>query len=486
MLALDGVDFDVRAGEVHAVMGENGAGKSTLIKAVTGGTTLDHGEIEFAGTALQLPSPHAAEGVGISTVYQEGHLIPDLSIWENITLGRQQTRWGLVRQRPARERARRALARLDLDLDIERDVRSLSTSHRQLIALARCLDIDARLIVLDEPTASLDAVEVDRFFDALRKLRDDGMAIVFVTHFMDQTYALADRVTVLRNGRHVATYAVSDLERVDLVTHMLGGTALPSPDLATDAAVAETSDRLRAQDLVSDRTQGRPMAPVSLTIGPGEVVGLAGLLGSGRTEVARMLFGVDPIRDGDVAVDGRSADVGSPRSAMAAGLAYCSEDRHSDGLFPGLTVRTNIFIALQGQRGLKARISRAEQERTAHRLIKRLRIKVTDLEAPVATLSGGNQQKVLLARALALDPKVLILDEPTRGVDIGARAEIESVIGDLATDGMSILVVSSEVEELTRLCRRIIVLRDRRIVGEVTGHPIEEQEVLDAIAGAAS
>ena len=465
--ALAGVDFTVRAGEIHALLGENGAGKSTLIKVLTGVYAPDSGEVSLAGQMIRPASPRDAENLGISTVYQEVNLIPTLSVAENIGLGRQPGDFVVI-----------LLAR-------RIELGTLPLAIQQMVAIARALDLQAKLLVLDEPTASLDEKEVAELFKVMRQLRSAGLGIVFVTHFLDQVYAVSDRLTVLRNGELVGEFRTTELSRLQLVSKMLGREVVDEDGRIKNSSVnpppASQSPFLEASQL------GRRGAvhPLDLTLHRGEVTGLAGLLGSGRTETARLLFGIDQADTGEIKVRGKSVKINSPRAAVGQGMAFCSEDRKVEGILPNLSVRENIIFALQAKRGAWRRVSRAEQEKICSHYIQALRIKTSSPETPIKNLSGGNQQKVLLARWLATQPELIILDEPTRGIDIGAKAEIEQLIAKLRTDGLAVLFISSEIEEVVRNSTRIVVLRERRKVAELTGTDIDLHQLLHEMAGVA-
>ena len=479
--ALQSVDFSVRAGEIHALLGENGAGKSTLIKVLTGVHPADVGTIHFDGRLIRPTTPKDAERCGISTVYQEVNLVPSLSIAENITLGRQPGRFGFLSWKAIRRRARAALARLEVECDVDAELGSLSVALQQMVAIARALDTQAKLLVLDEPTASLDEREVAELFAIMRKLRGDGLGIVFVTHFLDQVYAVTDRLTVLRNGQLVGEYGTAELTRLDLVGKMLGR-EVSAADFSPGAASVRKDS---AKPVLAAKQIGRrgAVSPVDLTLHAGEVVGLGGLLGAGRTETARLLFGIDAPDSGKIRVNGAPADIDSPRDAVRYGLAFCSEDRKSEGILPNLSVRENLIFALQGKRGVFRMLTRAEQTELCDHYIKVLRIKTADAETPIKNLSGGNQQKVLLARWLATKPALIILDEPTRGIDIGAKQEIEQLIAKLRDDGLAVLFISSEIDEVVRNCSRVLVLRERRLAGEVTGAELSAEHLMRLMAG---
>ncbi len=480
VVALAGVDFTVRAGEIHALLGENGAGKSTLIKVLTGVHPADAGEIRLNGAVIRPGAPKEAERLGVSTVYQEVNLVPSLSVAENITLGRQPGRFGFLNWRAIRRRARAALARLEVECDVDAELGSLSVARQQMVAIARALDTSARLLVLDEPTASLDEKEVAELFGLMRKLRAEGMGIVFVTHFLDQVYTVSDRLTVLRNGQLVGEYVTADLSRLELVGKMLGREVSDADFTSHVAAPAATM-----QPVLAARGLGRrgAIAPVDLALHAGEVAGLGGLLGSGRTETARLLFGIDACDSGEISLKGATVRVASPRDAVRLGLAFCSEDRKAEGILPNLSVRENLLVALQGKRGALRALSPAEQVQLCEHYIKTLRIKTADTETPIKNLSGGNQQKVLLARWLATQPAVIILDEPTRGIDIGAKQEIEQLIAKLRADGLAVLFISSEIDEVVRNCSRVLVLRERRLTGEIAGAEITSERLMHLMAG---
>jgi simple sugar transport system ATP-binding protein len=479
--ALDHVDFSVEAGEVHALMGENGAGKSTLIKIMTGALRGDEGEVRIDGRTVAIATTGEAQALGIGTVYQEVNLVPTMSVTKNLTLLRQPRRFGLIDWRGARRLARERLKRLNIDIDVERPLGSYSVAIQQLVAIARALEDDTRVLVLDEPTASLDANETELLFGIMRDLKRRGIAIVFITHFIDQVYRISDRVSVLRNGRLVGAAATADLPPLELISLMLGRELQETEErLAREASTAKGEPILAAEGL----GRRRLMAPFDLAIRPGEVVGLAGLLGSGRTEVAKLIFGAVRPDSGRLSIGGVPMATHSPGQSLRKGMAFCPEDRKAEGLISELTVRENIVLALQTKRGWLRRLSHDEQEELAQKMIKALGIATPDAAKPVGQLSGGNQQKVVLARALVADPRILILDEPTRGIDVGAHAEIVALIRRLCEQGLALLVASSELDELVAVSDRIAVLRDRRKIGEIAEGEITGENVIRTIAGA--
>ena len=476
-LALDDVGFELRAGEVHALLGENGAGKSTLIKCLTGVHRRDEGEILLDGAGISPSSTLEAQDLGIGTVYQEVNLLPNLTVAENLTYGRQPTRLGLISGRRMRMEAHEMLAGYGLDhVDVSRELGSYPVAVQQIVAIARAVALSGKVLILDEPTASLDARETEMLFDVVRGLRERGLGIIFVSHFLDQVFDLCDRLTVLRNGRHIVTGDTATMSRVDLIHHMLGHEL---EDAESRRPMRALSEPLLTFEGVSKA--GKVQA-FDLSVKRGEVVGLAGLLGSGRTETADILFGRTPPDAGSARDTDGPVDLSSPRAAIAQGFGYAPEDRKTDGIISELSVRENIALALQASRGWSRPIPRREQLELAERYIKRLDIRTPGTEVAIGNLSGGNQQKVVLARWLAMNPRFLILDEPTRGIDVGAHAEILRLIRELTDDGMSVLLISSELDELMAASDRIIVVRDRRHVAELLGDQIDRTAIIRAIA----
>jgi simple sugar transport system ATP-binding protein len=486
--ALSDVDLRLFPGEVHALMGENGAGKSTLIKVLTGVYDLagpeDGGRVELSGQGVRFSGPLQAQQAGVSTVYQEINLCPNLSVAENIMIGREPRRRGRIHWTRVRERARELLLRLQLDIDVTQLLSSYSIAVQQMVAIARALDVDAKVLVLDEPTSSLDAEEVQQLFSAMRRLKDEGIAILFVTHFLDQVYEVSDRITVLRNGGLVGEYLTSELPQLELVNRMIGKELRTLEQLERQPKREPVSPREGAPLLVAtDLGRRTAIQPFSLTIREGEVVGLAGLLGSGRTELARLLFGADRADSGSVELDGTATPLRSPRAAMDRRIAFCSENRRTEGLVPQLTVRENIVLALQAARGWTRPIPRRRVDELVAKYIEALHIRPADPDVPVETLSGGNQQKVMLARWLITEPRLLILDEPTRGIDVGAKAEIQRLVATLSNDGMAVLFVSAELEEVLRLSHKVEVLRDRRLVAELANtDEVDTDRIMQTIA----
>ncbi|GAA3910539.1 sugar ABC transporter ATP-binding protein [Microbacterium invictum] len=484
--ALDGVSFRMFPGEVHSLMGENGAGKSTLIKALTGVYQIDSGEIRLAGRPVSFATTAQAQEAGISTVYQEVNLLPNLSVAENIMLGREPRRFGAIDSRRMRARAQEVLDGLGLEIDPASLLASHSLAIQQLVAIARAINIDARVLILDEPTSSLDADEVAELFRIIRSLKDDGVAILFVSHFLDQVYEIADRLTVFRNGRLVGEYLTDDLLRIDLVQKMIGKEITTLDELEQRVHEADSEGDptvfLRARDL------GRRGAvePVDITVHEGEVVGFAGLLGSGRTEVARLLGGVDRADSGHITVGGTEVRLRTPRRAIAERIMYSSENRRAEGVVDELTVRDNIILALQADRGWFRPIPKKRQDELAQSYIDALNIRPANADAIVRNLSGGNQQKVLLARWLAVAPRLLILDEPTRGIDVGAKAEIQKLVFSLAENGMGVVYISAELEEVLRLSHRVIVMRDRQQVADLPNDNLTVDSLLALIAEGSS
>ena len=483
MRALDGVDFSLRSGEVHTLMGENGAGKSTLIKVITGVYSRDSGSIQLGGQPIHPKSTLDAQRLGISTVYQEVNLVPTLTVAENIFLGREPTRFGNIDWKSVRRGAINALQRLDVQIDVNDVLSSYSIAIQQMVAIARAVEIDAKVLILDEPTSSLDADEVKRLFSVIQKLKSEGLGIVFVSHFLDQVFEISDRLTILRNGKLVGSYQASQLSRLQLISKMIGKDEAAVEQMNVHSA--KTSSPPSGEPFLVARGIGRAnsVGPLDLEVRKGEILGLGGLLGSGRTEVARLLFGVDKPDQGSLKIKGATEKIGSPRKAIRLGLGFLPEDRKLEGIIPSLSIRENIMLALQANRGWFRLLPMTQQQEMAERYIKALKIATPHAEKPIGELSGGNQQKVLIGRWLASQPELLILDEPTRGIDVGAKAEIEGLVLQLCEDGMAIVFISSELEEVLRDSNRVLVMRDRQKVGELYGDQLTSSDLMSTIAG---
>ena len=485
--ALSDVDFRLFKGEVHAIMGQNGAGKSTLVKVLTGVHEHDSGEILLEGRPIRPDSPLAAQKLGISTVYQEINLCPNLPVAENIFVGRQPMRFAGIDWKTLNRRAEEILKRLNIAIDVTQILSSYSIAIQQMVAIARVLDISSKILILDEPTSSLDETEVEQLFKVIRSLRDEGLAILFITHFLDQTYQISDRITILKNGEFVGEFRTEALPKLDLIAKMLG------KELSEFSFAMGSDERKKAFALVSKDAKNLlkvkglglrgSIAPFDLDLNEGDVLGLAGLLGSGRTEMARLIFGIDGANQGEIQIKGKKATISAPRGAMMAGMGFCSEDRKHEGTFAELTVRENLILALQARNGILKYIPTRKQLEIADELIRSLDIKTPSANNEASQLSGGNQQKVMLARWLATNPIILILDEPTRGIDVGAKLEIMELILNLSQKGMGVIFISSEFEEVVRCSNRIVVLKDKAKIAELSGDDMNESRIMQTIAG---
>ena len=479
-MALDNVDFTLRKGEIHALMGENGAGKSTLIKVLTGVYPKDAGSIWVEGTEgeARIHSPQDAQDIGISTVYQEITLCPNLTVAENMFIGRSEG--NLIHWKEREKRTAEILANLGIPARPKQELSGCSLAVQQMVAIARAVDMQCKVLILDEPTSSLDEKEVEMLFGLMRDLKSRGVGIIFVTHFLEQVYAVSDRITVLRNGELVGEYVVEDLPQVELVAKMMGKDLNDLADLEQVGAKSAGGENVVYEAEKLSSTESRPF---DFHIRKGEVNGFTGLLGSGRSESVRAIFGADRVTGGTVKMDGKAVKISKPHDAMKAGIGYLPEDRKRDGIIADLSVRENIILALQVMKGFFHPMSRKEMEQFADEYIKTLQIKTASQDTPVGSLSGGNQQKVILARWLLTHPEYLILDEPTRGIDVGTKLEIQKLVLKLAEDNVSVTFISSEIEEMLRVCSRLIVMRDRKIVGELTGDDLTQATVMKTIAG---
>lgn len=481
--ALINVDFELKPGEIHCLMGENGAGKSTLIKVLTGVEILDAGEIFLHGEPIVPSSPHHAQQLGISTVYQEVNLCANLSVAENIFIGREPLRFGRIDWQEMNRRSQELLAKMSLSIDVTQPLERYSVAIQQMVAIARALDISAKVLILDEPTSSLDAKEVEKLFELMRKLKAEGLGIIFITHFIEQVYAVADQITILRNGELVGSYETANLPRVQLIAKMIGKAFDGFESSSKNSKSNMQEDRHDTFLRVRGLGHKGSIQPFDLDVKAGEVLGLVGLLGSGRTEVARTIFGIDRADSGEIFIEGQTAHISCPSDAIQYGLAYCSENRKTEGIIENLSVRENIILALQGKLGWIKYISKKKQDEISNQYIKLLNIKTAGPEQIIKNLSGGNQQKVILARWLLTKPKLLILDEPTRGIDVGAKVEIQKLILSLAETGMSVVFISSELDESVRCSSRMAVLRDRVKIAEISGEEMKETYIMQTIAG---
>jgi simple sugar transport system ATP-binding protein len=475
-IALDDVSLSLYPGEVHALLGENGAGKSTLIKCLTGAYKRDAGTILLTGQEINPRDPQDSLALGIGTVYQEVNLLSNMTVAENLFLGWQPMRHGMIDNRVMLKRSKEILSGFGLDIDPSLLLSSYSIAIQQVVAIARAVELAGKVLILDEPTASLDREEIDLLFSVVRKLTERGLAVVFITHFLDQVFEISDRATILRNGRIVGTRVLADVTQTEIVTMMLGRELEEAKKERGKAVIGET--------ILELKSYGRrgTIEPFDMILHKGEVIGLAGLLGSGRSETAGVIFGSTPADQGTASLNGKTIKLDNPRSAIHLGFGLCPEDRKTDGIVGDLSVRENIILSLQARRGWMRPITRAKAEKIAEDYVRKLDIRLASLDMPIRLLSGGNQQKALLARWLATEPDILILDEPTRGIDVGAHAEIIELIQTLRAQGMALIVASSELEELITYSSRIVVLRDRRQVKELRGDEISIGAIVRSIA----
>ena len=483
--ALSNVDFTLHAGEIHSLMGENGAGKSTLVKVLTGVYPRDGGTVFLNGKAINPKTPKDAQDTGISTVYQEVNLCSNLTVAENIFIGREPRKFGMIDWKNINRRAEELLAKLDVHIDVTKNLDNYSVALQQMIAIARAVDVDAKILILDEPTSSLNEEETAHLFKIMRQLQKQGLGIIFISHFLDQIYEICDHITVLRNGELVGSYETAKLPRLELIAKMVGKDLNEVKDMDNFAEKSVPSDEVFL-DAKGIGAVGK-LNEVDVQIHKGEVIGFAGLLGSGRTETAELLFGINEINKGSLSINGKKLHLKNPMDAMEQKIGFCPEDRKLSGIIGDLSVRENIILAMQAKDGILRHIPYEEQVKIADDCIKLLRIKVSSREQLVKNLSGGNQQKVIIARWLATQPDLLILDEPTRGIDVGTKTEIQKMAISLAKKkGMAVVFISSEMDEMVRTCTKLVVMRDRRKVAELTGSDISSDGVMKAIAGGAA
>lgn len=477
--ALQNVKFSLRPGEVHSLMGENGAGKSTLIKVMTGVYEKDAGQVRIQGNAVHFRSPQEAQNYGVGTVYQEITLCPNLSVAENMFIGRSHSNF--VHWNQINAKTTRLLESLGIPASPTQELSSCSLAVQQMIAIARAVDMDCKILILDEPTSSLDEDEVKKLFALMRELKSRGVGIIFVSHFLDQVYEISDRITVLRNGEFIGEYEAAALPQVELVSKMMGKALDDLADLKNQKPPVKDGSVpvFEARGLSS----AAGVRPFNFRIRKGEVNGFTGLLGSGRSESARAIFAADQVTGGEVRRNGKLVMINSPLQAMQQKIGYLPEDRKGDGILADLSVRENLILALQVLKGFYRPLSRKQAEAFTDEYIRALNIKTASTNTPIKSLSGGNQQKVILARWLLTHPEYLILDEPTRGIDVGTKVEIQKLILKLASEGVSITFISSEIEEMLCTCSRLIVMKDRSIVGELTGEQLTQSNVMHAIAG---
>jgi len=479
--ALSSASLEVAEGEVHALIGQNGAGKSTMIKILTGYVSRDSGEINFGGSPFEARSPQDAQAKGISTIYQEINLVPFRSITENICLGREQRRYGLLDWKVMHGEARRLLARFNMTIDVRRPLNEFNTATQQMVAIARAIGFKARLVIMDEPTSSLDEREVKVLFDVIRQLKQEGISVIFVSHKLDELYEVCDRVTIMRDGRTVKTSDMKSISKIELVASMLGRDI----SQVSKHATAFGGRKGKIGDVLLEANglnAGHKVQDVSLTVRRGEIVGLAGLLGAGRTETARLIFGADRMHKGSLKLDEKPFIPAEPIDAIGQGIGFSSEDRKLEGIIPEMSVAENMTLALMPQLTKLGIVDEERQRIVVEKFIARLGVKCSGPGQRIRELSGGNQQKVLLARWLAMNPKLLVLDEPTRGIDVGAKAEIQTIVKELAEQGLAVLMISSELEEVIEGSDRVFVLREGHNVAEFAGKQISEAAVMAAMA----
>ena len=478
--ALQNVDFTLRKGEVHALMGENGAGKSTLVKCLTGVYEKDSGEIRIEGkdAPVSIKSPQDAQNLGISTVYQEITLCPNLTVAENMFIGRGK--YHFINWREQEKKADEILQKLNIPAKAAQQLGTCSLAVQQMVAIARAVDMECKVLILDEPTSSLDEREVALLFKLMRDLKAQGVGIIFITHFLDQVYEICDRITVLRNGEFVGEYEIKDMPQVELVSAMLGKAIDDISRLREERG--KYSGKVEMVYEAEGLSSIEGVKPFDFAINKGEVNGFTGLLGSGRSESVRAIFAADRVTGGKVKMNGKEVKINKPKDAMENGIGYLPEDRKGDGIIQDLSVRENLILAQQVLKGFWHPFKKAEAEKIADEYIKLLQVKTASQETPIKSLSGGNQQKVILARWLLTHPKFLILDEPTRGIDVGTKTEIQKQVHKLSKEGVSVTFISSEIQEMLNVCTRLVVMKDRNIVGELKDEQLTQDCIMKTIA----
>ena len=483
VVALDRANLEVKRGEVHALVGENGAGKSTMIKILTGAYIRDAGTVIFDNEEVNFETPLLAQAKGISTIYQEINLVPLRSVAENIMMEHEPTRYGLINRRKLNAEARRLLTQIGIEIDVTKPLMDYNIAIQQMTAIARAISFKSKMVVMDEPTSSLDDQEVETLFESIRHLRADDVSVIFITHRLDELFEICDRITIMRDGKIIETTDMGSISKLELVSKMLGKDLGEIQKGGATSFSAPASRQIGENLLEANNLESSPdLVDVSLNVHAGEIVGLAGLLGAGRTETARVIFGADPIQTGEMRLKGERVRFDSPRDAIDAGIGYCAEDRKADGIVPLLSVRDNLTLALLPVLTRSGIIKREQQKEIVEKFIAMLGIKTSSADQLIRELSGGNQQKVLLARWLCMNPELLILDEPTRGIDIGAKGEIQKIISNLADEGVGVLMLTSEIEELTEGSNRVVVMRDRRTVEEFDLEEISQDGIMTAMA----
>lgn len=478
--ALKGVSLSVNKGEVHALMGENGAGKSTLIKVLTGIYQKDGGVIRFSGEEINAKTPIEANEKGISTIYQELNLILFQTVYENLFLGREprRTPFGKVDRKKMISETERILGELGINIDVTKPLKVYSTAIQQMVAIARAISINTKLVIMDEPTSSLDAQEVQVLFKIIRKLKNQGISVIFISHKLDEIFEICDRLTIFKDGEYIGNYSIEELDQFKLISLMVGRDTVKLERKKEEYRFADEKEIISVKNV----KQGMRLNGIDIDIKQGEIIGLAGLLGSGRTELAQILFGVNSMDEGEVFWYENPINITTPADAIKNGMGFCTEDRKTEGIIPHLSVKENITIALLPRISRFGFVDKKEQNKIVKKYIERLKIKTPTAEQAICNLSGGNQQKVLLARWMCMNPKLIIMDEPTRGIDVGAKAEIEQLIQELSDSGISILMISSEIAEIERNCDRVIVMREGKKIGQLIGDDIRHEKIMKTIA----